>query len=141
MKQYTNCLIASLGLAAFFGSPSGRAAVTNLNVIADTFINAGHPDNNDGANAWFDAGTDGVGGVRRGLFRFDLSGLAPEDLRRVTRWVEDRMINAVTPLYVRLQRERPGTLRADRTLQAAVTAVRKVLAGVEELRTLQRRMR
>src|SRR6185369_12497916 len=39
------------------------------------FINSGSPDNNAGGNGWFDAGTDGGGGVRRGLFRFDLTGI------------------------------------------------------------------
>ncbi|MEJ2704059.1 MAG: PQQ-dependent sugar dehydrogenase [Sedimentisphaerales bacterium] len=51
------------------------AAVADLTVVADTFINIGRPGNNAGGTGWFDAGKDGVGGVRRGLFRFDLSGI------------------------------------------------------------------
>jgi len=51
------------------------AAVTNLTATADTFINSGSPNNNAGATGWFDAGTDGIGGVRRGLLRFDLSAI------------------------------------------------------------------
>jgi uncharacterized protein (TIGR03118 family) len=57
------------------GSSVAGAAVANLNVAADTFINSGSPNNNTGATGWFDAGRDGVGGVRRGLFRFDLSSI------------------------------------------------------------------
>lgn len=49
------------------------AAMTNLSAQADTFINSGAPDNNAGAVAHVAAGTDGSGGNRRGLFRFDLS--------------------------------------------------------------------
>lgn len=64
--------LAVLGIA--FG---GHAETANLAVAADTFINQGAPDNNAGANAWFDAGTDGVGGVRRGLLRFDLTAIPP----------------------------------------------------------------
>jgi hypothetical protein len=66
----------------------------------------------------------------------DLSKLNPTDLERVVRWVEDRMINAITPLDVYLQQEMPGSLRADRTLQAAQVAVRKVMAAVEEVRRM-----
>src|SRR6185503_18776282 len=31
--------------------------------------------NNAGGTGWFDAGADGAGGVRRGLFRFDLGSI------------------------------------------------------------------
>jgi hypothetical protein len=68
----------------------------------------------------------------------DLSKLNPTDLERVVRWVEDRLINAITPLHVYLQQEMPGSLRADRTLQAAQVAVRKVMAAVEEVRRMAR---
>ena len=66
----------------------------------------------------------------------DLSKLNPTDLERVVRWVEDRMINAIMPLDVYLQQEMPRSLRADRTLQAAQVAVRKVMAAVEEVRRM-----
>ncbi len=63
-------------LSAFF--PIALPAdVANLPVVADTFINSGLPDNNAGANLWFDAGTDGTLAIRRGLLRFDLSGIPP----------------------------------------------------------------
>ena len=74
----------------------------------------------------------------------DLSKLNPTDLERVVRWVEDRLINAITPLnvYIQLdvylQQEMPGSLRADRTLQAAQVAVREVMAAVEEVRRIAR---
>ena len=74
----------------------------------------------------------------------DLSKLNPTDLERVVRWVEDRLINAITPLNVYLQldgylqQEMPGNLRADRTLQAAQVAVREVMAAVEEVRRMAR---
>jgi acetoin utilization deacetylase AcuC-like enzyme len=66
----------------------------------------------------------------------DLSTLHPEDLERVCRWVEDRFINAVTPLAIRMQIEFPDGPCADRTLQAAQWAVKGVLEAVEELRTM-----
>ncbi len=58
-------------------SLSGLAqmVVVNLPVSADTFINSSRINNNAGATGWFDAGRDGAGGVRRGLFRFDLSDI------------------------------------------------------------------
>jgi uncharacterized protein (TIGR03118 family) len=51
------------------------AAVATVTVTEDTFIDSGAPGNNAGATGWFDAGRDGAGGVRRGLLRFDLSGI------------------------------------------------------------------
>jgi hypothetical protein len=66
----------------------------------------------------------------------DLSKLSPEDLRRVRRWVEDRMINAIYPLSIRLQMEMPGTMGADLTLQEARGAVDRVMEAVEEVRKL-----
>src|SRR5512136_209316 len=75
MKQYPKFLYRCLCLAALFAPLGGHAAVTNLAVVADTFIDSAAPDNNAGANPWFDAGTDGTGGVRRGLLRFDLSAI------------------------------------------------------------------
>ena len=65
-----------------------------------------------------------------------LASLAPEDLGRVRRWIEDRFINAVCPLAFRLNREMPWMLSADRTLQEAQHAVERVLAAVEEIRRI-----
>ncbi len=56
------------------GKPAG-AAVTNLTASADTFINSALPGNNAGAEDHVAAGRDGVGGVRRGLFLFDVSSI------------------------------------------------------------------
>jgi len=65
-----------------------------------------------------------------------LAHLAPEDLGRVRRWIEDRFVNAVCPLAIRLNLEMPWMLRADRTLQEAKRAVDRVLAAVEEVRRI-----
>ena len=63
-------------LALVLGGPAaGRADVVQLPAVADTFLHGGAPENNAGGHAWFDAGTDGLGGVRRGLIRFDLTVL------------------------------------------------------------------
>ena len=67
--------LSGVCLAALLAPLSSLADVLNLPVAADTFIFGGFPDNNAGANSWFDAGADGHGDVRRGLFRFDLSGI------------------------------------------------------------------
>jgi len=72
MKLHFN-LLWGLCLAVLFWPLSCFAAVANLTPAADTFINSGGPNNNAGRTSWFDAGTDGTGGVRRGLLRFDLS--------------------------------------------------------------------
>ena len=58
----------------------------------------------------------------------DLSSLSVEDLARVIRFIEDRFINAVAPLAIRLQMELPGVMAADASLQAAQKAVARVLA-------------
>lgn len=68
----------------------------------------------------------------------DLSRLSPEDLARVRRWVEDRFVNAIQPLALRLDMEMPGTIRADPALQEARRTVDRVLARVEEIRALAR---
>ena len=73
-----------------------------------------------------------------GRFDDDLSKLAPEDLRRVCRWVEDRMINAVTPLDMELQRQVPGMMAADVVYQRARRAVDRVVQIVGEVRALAR---
>jgi len=51
------------------------AETTVLSPVADTFINGRFPENNAGGHTWFDAGTDRLMGVRRGLLRFDLSSI------------------------------------------------------------------
>lgn len=54
------------------------ADVVNLPVIADTFITSGDPGNNAGGEDGMHAGTDGPNGgnaTRRGLLKFDLSGI------------------------------------------------------------------
>jgi hypothetical protein len=67
--------LAGACAAAFMaGSGSSNAAVTNR-PAADTFILNSSPNNNAGGHSWFDVGTDGVGGNRRGLMRFDLSNI------------------------------------------------------------------
>jgi hypothetical protein len=66
----------------------------------------------------------------------DLSPLCPEDLYRVCRWAEDRLVNAVTPFAIRLQGEMAGGMCGDHTLAAAQWAVTRVLAAVEEIRRI-----
>ncbi len=66
----------------------------------------------------------------------DLTSLSPEDLRRVRAWVEDRFVNAVTPLHLRLQREPRGNFLCDATLCEAQRAVAHVMEHVEEIRAL-----
>lgn len=77
MNRITQILVASVGFAVLMEPQSGSAAVTQVIVGADTFINSGSPDNNAGGNPWFDAGTDGQNSRRRGLIRFDLSAIPP----------------------------------------------------------------
>jgi glucose/arabinose dehydrogenase len=52
-----------------------QADTVNLPASADNFIIDGLPNNNAGGTAWFDAGTDGGGRVRRGLLKFNLGGI------------------------------------------------------------------
>ncbi|MCP5524423.1 MAG: CHRD domain-containing protein [Verrucomicrobiales bacterium] len=54
---------------------SVRGEEVTLPVVADAFISSYAPGNNAGGVGWVDAGGDGQGGVRRGLLRFDLSGV------------------------------------------------------------------
>jgi len=65
-----------------------------------------------------------------------LASLRPEDLGRVRSWIEDRFINAVFPLALRLNMEMPSLLTKDRTLQEAQRTIDRVLAAVEEVRRI-----
>ena len=65
-----------------------------------------------------------------------LARLRPEDLGRVRSWIEDRFINAVCPLALRLNMETPWQLSKDRTLQEARRTIDRVLAAVEEVRRI-----
>ena len=75
MKPHQNPLVRSVALAVLLGNFGAQAASLTLPVAADAFIHAGSADNNAGGWSWFGAGRDGVGGVRRGLVRFDVSGI------------------------------------------------------------------
>lgn len=66
----------------------------------------------------------------------DLRRLAPADLQIVLAWVQDRMLNAITPLDMRLQMEMPGSIAADPALQAGVHACRRVQAAIRELQAV-----
>jgi hypothetical protein len=66
----------------------------------------------------------------------DLEALSPADRIRVCRWAEDRFVNAIAALKVRLSLECPGVLAADKTLQCAQRSVTLVMTGVDEIRTL-----
>lgn len=54
---------------------SSQAGELTLPVVADTYISSFAPGNNSGGHAWWDAGKDGKGGIRRGLLRFDLGAV------------------------------------------------------------------
>jgi hypothetical protein len=74
-------LATAVGLVGLLGARSAFAGSQVLTASDDTFINAGNPNNNNGASLSFFAGTDGHNGVMRGLVRFGL----PASLRgRVT---------------------------------------------------------
>lgn len=77
MKSNTNPTFLALCFAALSWPLSDRADTTTLPGVADTFVNSGSAGNSAGGSTWFDAGTDGGGGVRRGMLRFDLSGIPP----------------------------------------------------------------
>ncbi len=76
-----------------------------------------------------------------GLPDCDLSRLSAEDIARVRHWAEDRILNAITPLACRLQMEMPGTIAADKTLQAATRAVERLENIVAEVRALHEGVR
>lgn len=63
--------------AAVLWSGTGllRADVVQIAPLADTFIISTFPGNNAGGHSHIAAGRDGVGGVRRGLLRFDLGAI------------------------------------------------------------------
>jgi hypothetical protein len=69
----------------------------------------------------------------------DISGLSPQDLQRVCLYIEDRFVNAVTPLAIRLQRELPGVRDTNPTLETAQRAVDRILEVVDEVRWLAER--
>jgi glucose/arabinose dehydrogenase len=75
MSKHVFILLGGLCLAVMTPASYSRAETISLTATADTFINGGLPENNAGGTFWFDAGTDGTGGVRRGLLRFDLTGI------------------------------------------------------------------
>src|SRR6059036_2890811 len=75
MKSNLQNLFLTIGLGCLATSQVSPAAVVTLSSAADTFINSSFPNNNAGAHGWFDAGADGMGGVRRGLLRFNLAGI------------------------------------------------------------------
>ncbi len=75
MKSHTHILSGILCIVVLSWPACSLAATVNLNAVEDTFINSGAANNNAGATGWFDAGRDGVGGIRRGLLRFDLSSI------------------------------------------------------------------
>ena len=66
----------------------------------------------------------------------DLGKLSPADLLRVRRWVEDRFVNAISPLAIRLQLLEADAGQAARTIEEARAAVSHVLEHVEEVRSL-----
>ncbi len=66
----------------------------------------------------------------------DLSRLSLEDRRRVLAWAEDRLINAIAPLHWQLQRNSALDLATSPAFAAAYHAVLRVMAAVEEARSV-----
>ncbi len=56
-------------------APPGIPSQATLNSASDTFLVSSAPDNNAGTDTGVAAGRDGNAGIRRGLIRFDLSGI------------------------------------------------------------------
>lgn len=65
-----------------------------------------------------------------------LERLSAAELHRVRLWAEDRLLNIVSPLDLRLQMEMPGVLKIDPTLQAARLTVDRIVALVADVRKL-----
>ena len=65
----------ALALAGWLSS--ARAAVVTLNPSHDTSLIQVQPDRNNGAEAWFLAGTTQNGTLNRGLIQFDFTGVLP----------------------------------------------------------------
>jgi hypothetical protein len=63
-----------VAIATSLGGANARAGTVALSPSDDTFINSANPSNNNGGSASIFTGTDGVGGVMRGLVRFNLPG-------------------------------------------------------------------
>jgi hypothetical protein len=66
----------------------------------------------------------------------EVAAFSPEQRRVVCRLIEDRFVNAIAPLSVRLQREPPINFTCDRTLQEAQRTVDHVMRCVNEVRRM-----
>jgi glucose/arabinose dehydrogenase len=77
IRRSNTWLIVTLVAAAIvlLSSRVSHGEVVTINVSADSFINSGSPANNAGGEGHVAIGTDNLGGVRRGLFRFDLRAI------------------------------------------------------------------
>jgi hypothetical protein len=77
--------LAGCGARETTRSPASRASalVFAPAVAADTFINSGFPDNNNGQSGSIFTGRTGMGTIMRGLIKFDLTA-APQGLAVVT---------------------------------------------------------
>lgn len=75
MRTKSPSLLACLLLGLWFSGSKVAGATVNLPVTADAFILSSAPDHNAGGNTLLNIGTDGQGGVRRGLLRFDLASI------------------------------------------------------------------
>ena len=75
MNKILKSMAAPMALAAMLASPGAQAETLTITPVADTYINSGAPGSSAGGLTFFDAGRDGVLGVRRALVRFDLGAL------------------------------------------------------------------
>jgi hypothetical protein len=66
----------------------------------------------------------------------EIALLSLDQRRAVCRLIEDRFVNAIAPLSVRLQREPAINFTCDRTLQEAQAAVKHVMEHVNEVRRI-----
>jgi len=64
----------------------------------------------------------------------EIAALSLDQRRAVCRLIEDRFVNAIQPLSIRLQRESPVNLACDVTLQEAQRTLERVMAHVNEIR-------
>jgi len=67
----SRCLVAALSITGVSGSPAAAGTLT-IGPSDDTFINSANPSNDNGGSSSLFTGTDGHGGLMRGLVRFDM---------------------------------------------------------------------
>jgi hypothetical protein len=72
-RAFAAVIAGCLGVALLVST--ARAATVTFTPAADTTLIQVSPNNNNGGQAWFDAGTTQNGTLNRGLFKFDLTSI------------------------------------------------------------------